>query len=209
MTSFLNKLAAACQPTWILRLICFINPCTWIYQLVGDLDTTMSRGVAGIGIHFHDEVRASGNILTTRWTLPVQRGPIRDNRAWQRTYNRTKNIITGTTEFDSCIMIHYTGWMNMIKVMGHYVSSHRRLHCLLNFCFRRRSKKKSKLHVTGPCAGNSPVTGECPAQKASNAKMFPIDDVIMGISPRPLMLVLSLQLISRSGSGELPVNYLT
>ena len=31
-------------------------------------------------------------------------------------------------------------------------------------------KKTSKLCVTGLCAGNSPVTGEFPAQKASNAE---------------------------------------
>ena len=31
-------------------------------------------------------------------------------------------------------------------------------------------KKTPKLHVTGLCAGNSPVTGEFPAQRASNAK---------------------------------------
>ena len=40
---------------------------------------------------------------------------------------------------------------------------------LLNRLFRRRSKKTSKLCVTGLCAGNSPVTGEFPAQRASNA----------------------------------------
>ena len=34
----------------------------------------------------------------------------------------------------------------------------------------RRSKKTSKLRVTGLYAGNSPVTGEFPAQKASNAE---------------------------------------
>ena len=34
----------------------------------------------------------------------------------------------------------------------------------------RRSKKTSKLRVTGLCAGNSPVTGEFPAQRASNAE---------------------------------------
>ena len=45
-----------------------------------------------------------------------------------------------------------------------------------------RSKKTSKLRVTGLCAGNSPVTGEFLAQRASNAKMFPFDDVIMLIS---------------------------
>ena len=33
-----------------------------------------------------------------------------------------------------------------------------------------RSKKISKLRVTGLCAGNSPVTGEFPAQMATNAE---------------------------------------
>ena len=41
-------------------------------------------------------------------------------------------------------------------------------------------KKTSKLRVTGLCEGNSPATGEFPAQEASNAeKIFPFDDVIM------------------------------
>ena len=44
---------------------------------------------------------------------------------------------------------------------------------------RSRSKKISKLRVTDLCAGNSPVTGEFPAQTASNAEVFPFDDVIM------------------------------
>ena len=42
--------------------------------------------------------------------------------------------------------------------------------CLLNRLFRRRSKKTSKLRVTGLCAGNSPGTGDFPAQMASNAE---------------------------------------
>ena len=50
------------------------------------------------------------------------------------------------------------------------VSNHQPHHCLLNRLFRRRSKKTSKLRVTGLCAGNSPVTGELPAQMASNAE---------------------------------------
>ena len=41
---------------------------------------------------------------------------------------------------------------------------------LLNHPFRRRSKKKSKLRVTGLCAGNSPLTSEFPTQMASNAE---------------------------------------
>ena len=50
------------------------------------------------------------------------------------------------------------------------VSNHQPHDCLLNRLFRRRSKKTSKLRVTGLCAGNSPVTGEFPAQRTSNAE---------------------------------------
>ena len=49
------------------------------------------------------------------------------------------------------------------------VLNHQRLDCLLNRLFRSRSKKTSKLRITGLCEGNSPVTGEFPAQRASNA----------------------------------------
>ena len=50
------------------------------------------------------------------------------------------------------------------------VSDHQPHDCLLNCLFGRRSKKTSKLCVTGLCAGNSPGTGEFPAQRASNAE---------------------------------------
>ena len=59
------------------------------------------------------------------------------------------------------------------------VSNYQRLDSLLSRLFRRRSKKTSKLRVTDLCAGNSTVTSEFPAQMASNAEMFPFDDVIM------------------------------
>ena len=49
-------------------------------------------------------------------------------------------------------------------------SNHRRIDCLLSRLFRRRSKKTSKLRVTGLCAGNSPVIGEFPAQMASDVE---------------------------------------
>ena len=47
------------------------------------------------------------------------------------------------------------------------ISNHQPHDCLLNRVFRRRSKEKSKLRVTGLCAVNSPGTGEFPAQMAS------------------------------------------
>ena len=50
------------------------------------------------------------------------------------------------------------------------VSNHQPHDCLLNRLFRRRSKKTSKLRVTGLCVGNSPGTGEFPTQMASNAE---------------------------------------
>ena len=43
------------------------------------------------------------------------------------------------------------------------------------------SKKTSKLRATGLCAGNSPVAGEFPAQRASNAEIVSFDDVIMPV----------------------------
>ena len=50
------------------------------------------------------------------------------------------------------------------------LSNHQPHDCLLNRLFRRRSKKTPTLRVTGLCAGNSPVTGEFPAQMASNTE---------------------------------------
>ena len=52
----------------------------------------------------------------------------------------------------------------------HSVSNHQPHDCLMNRLFGRRSKKTSKLRVTGLCAGNSPGTGEFPAQMTSYAE---------------------------------------
>ena len=46
-------------------------------------------------------------------------------------------------------------------------------------CSGADKKKTSKLRVTGLCEGKSPVTGEFPAQMASNADNVPFHDVIM------------------------------
>ena len=43
---------------------------------------------------------------------------------------------------------------------------------------RRRSKKTSKLRITGLCWGNSPVTSEFPHKGQVMRKMFPFDDSI-------------------------------
>ena len=51
--------------------------------------------------------------------------------------------------------------------------------CLLNCLFRRKSKKTSKLRVTGLCVGNSPGPVNSPHKGPVTRNMFPFDDVIM------------------------------
>ena len=53
------------------------------------------------------------------------------------------------------------------------VSNHQPHGCLLNRLFRRRSKKTSKLRVTGLCVGNSPGPVNSPHKGPVTRKMFP------------------------------------
>ena len=62
------------------------------------------------------------------------------------------------------------------------VSNHQPHGCLLNCLFGRRSKKTSKLRVTGLCAGNSPGPVNSPHKGPVTRKMFPFDDVIMRLN---------------------------
>ena len=93
-------------------------------------------------------------------------------------------MIVFTDIFQSCsagIWLPQSYWNTPIwgtlqwRHNGHdSVSNHQPHKCLLNRLFRRRSKKISKFRVSGLCAGNSPETGECPAQMASNAESVSI-----------------------------------
>ena len=72
------------------------------------------------------------------------------------------------------------------------VSNYQHHDCLLNDLFSRRSKKTSKLRITGLCVGNSPVTGEFRTKGPVTRKMFPFDDVVMYINPQSLKLTWKL-----------------
>ena len=61
------------------------------------------------------------------------------------------------------------------------ISNHQRLDCLLNILLRRRSKKTSKLCVTGLCEGNSLVTVAYRHKRPVTRKIFPFDDIIMSL----------------------------
>ena len=56
----------------------------------------------------------------------------------------------------------------------HTVSNNQPHRCLLSRLFRRKSKKTSKVRVNGLCVMNLPVTGEFPAQMASNVENFSV-----------------------------------
>ena len=72
--------------------------------------------------------------------------------------------------YGTMLTIHCDVWFSYWLQWRHNerdgVSNHQPHDCVLNR-FRRRSKKISKLRVTGLCEGNSPMTGEFPAQRAS------------------------------------------
>ena len=91
-----------------------------------------------------------------------------------------KTLVRCHIDAEKQLIKNYSFVRNMIPVIattlqwrhdGHDSASNHQPHdCLLNRLFRRRSKKTSKLRVTGLCAGNSPATGEFSAQMASNAE---------------------------------------
>ena len=92
-------------------------------------------------------------------------------------HHADSSIIWGINQLTKCIIlrnIHIT--LQPITLQWCHnecdgISNHQPHDCLLNRSFRRRSKKTSKLCVTGLCEGNSPVI---PAQRASNAKKVSI-----------------------------------
>ena len=70
------------------------------------------------------------------------------------------------------------------------VSNHQSHDCLLNRLFWRKSKKTSKLCVTGLCAGNSAGPVNSPHKGLVTRKMVPFDDVIMIYTHSCFMLLL-------------------
>ena len=59
------------------------------------------------------------------------------------------------------------------------VLNHQPHDCFLNRLYRHRSKKTSKPHITGLCAGNSPGPVNSPHKWPVTQKMYLFDDVIM------------------------------
>ena len=123
----------------------------------------------GPGDSMHDILRSKSAIWmqnTTKYYLgnPYQ---LKTNKKQTKTkQNKTKNKKTNKKN-KQAKWLHSLRWRHNDHAG---VSNHQPHGCLLNRLFRRKSKKTSKLRVTGLCAGNSPGTGEFPAQMASYAE---------------------------------------
>ena len=112
--------------------------------------------VAGLEYEFSSWL-ASPDLGTARSSYLARVGPV----VWYTT----------TTNHDTTHTAWTVKWRNN-ECDG--VSHHWRLHCLLNRLLARRSKKTSKLRVTGLCEGYPPVTSGFPSQRSSNAKVVSI-----------------------------------
>ena len=66
------------------------------------------------------------------------------------------------------------GYITVTSWWARWRTNHRRLDCLPNRLFRRRSKTTLKLIVTGLCEGNPPVPSRFSSQRANNAENFSI-----------------------------------
>ena len=80
-----------------------------------------------------------------------------------------ENVIYMVTSLPNVLAI-YGFALTLLWRHNDRVSNHQPHDCLLNRLLRRRLKKTSNLRVAGLCAGNSPGTGEFPAQMVSNAE---------------------------------------
>ena len=78
-------------------------------------------------------------------------------------------MLIPTRSSQNTVYVHYIAsqWRHNDR---YSVSNHQPHDWLLNRIFRCRSKKTSKLRVIGLCEANSPVTGEFPAQRVSDAE---------------------------------------
>ena len=83
----------------------------------------------------------------------------------------TRNILISTQE---TLIFWGNGLFNGSALQWRHnerdgISTHQPHDCLLNRLLGCIWNKTSKLRVTGLCEGNSPLTGEFPAQRASNS----------------------------------------
>ena len=127
-------------------------------------------------------------VYTLHLVMRVKLGQIPDGSLtclfmWNVSIGKNHRIVRSHEELEPHDL--YIERYNSVKSLqwrhnGHDgVSNHQPHNCLLNRLYGRRSKKTSKLLVTGLCVGNSPGPVNSPHKWPVTRKMFPLDDVIM------------------------------
>ena len=109
------------------------------------------------------------NFMMMRWQEHCEKG-VTDIQTYRRTKRGVLRVAWSQLKPARC---NYSSlqWRHN-EIAG--VSNHQPHDCLLSRLFTRISKKTSKHRVTGFCVGNSPVAGDFPAQRASNAENLSI-----------------------------------
>ena len=134
--------------------------------------------------HFYTSEQFRYNTENSRWIIITKSTPYHSNECEMKGINCESQISWLICMHDDVIKWkHFPRYWPFAREIPTLhlrhndhdgVSNHQPHDCLLIRLFRRRSKKTSKLRVTGLCAGNSPGTGEFPAQMASKAEKVSI-----------------------------------
>ena len=119
-----------------------------------------------------------------RWVFPISARKLLELLTVNWDYYVIKNLRSFASAQTGQVENKIKGFIPWLTLLWRHngrdgVSNHQPHDCLLKRSSRRRSKKTSKLRVTGLCAGNSLVSGEFPAQRPVTRKMFLSDVVIM------------------------------
>ena len=141
--------------------------------------------MASFNVHMPLRVASASNLILLRviYTRNLRVLSLYPNKNQQKvlSYNqqrRYKKMHCNTDPFIVCVYSRYFHHYDNV-IMNSMASQITSLIYLLNRLFGHRSKKTSKLRVTGLCAGNSPGPVNFPHKGPVTRKMFPFDDVIM------------------------------
>ena len=170
MTTFINCsiIGCACEPQNIANIAYFIP-----FNQLGHNDAMWQHRAGSTLAHARARCLMTPDHYLNQFWLPISEALC--------------SAFTGEQFYCKCTSCYYefdtytfgifatSPWTITVRHNGHNgVSNHQPHGCLLNRLFRRGSKKTSKLRVIGLCAGNSPVAGEFPAQRASNEENISI-----------------------------------
>ena len=183
------------QHSWMLMDIVVglsVRPsvCLFVYGIFRWLCICKGGGVVIIGRWLLPSHVDTGDICCHYWQhILVFNGTLGNKFQWNS--SRNSNIYIQEKAFENvfCKMAAILSRPQCAECTLHWrhnrrdcVSNHQPYDCLLNRLFRHRSKKTSKLCVTGLCAGNSPGPVNSPHKWPVTRKMFPFDDIIMTIT---------------------------